>query len=153
MAILVCQECDNEQEFSNQSENVEYNEQGRITREDGWVFDPETGRCIVEESESKGSGWQCFACLYVTLLSYHMPYTSRTEFANVYNNVRPPSMWVHSWVPPEPEVILEENPEPVWSVLPGGSTCQCTDGCDDIIGCKCGKDGYACSIMCKCRGR
>lgn len=67
MAILLCELCENTQEFYEFHRPYTRDALGRMTSEGGWTFDPETGRCISDRSDRTGRNepyyHMCFNCL------------------------------------------------------------------------------------------
>ncbi|KAK7018408.1 hypothetical protein R3P38DRAFT_2715684 [Favolaschia claudopus] len=152
MAILKCESCATTQAFYDFDRPIERDAQGRINREGGWRFDPNTGRCISDASDYSGRSqpyWRmCFGC--------------NRKHMWVYSSEPPP---VSDWTPGPAQYATHEAaaveqglsaaPEYVWSVR--RKSCGCRGRCQlrggGIGGCGCASNGYACSVSCGCGGR
>ncbi|KAK0421497.1 hypothetical protein EV421DRAFT_2044861 [Armillaria borealis] len=64
MAILVCQVCDAQQTFAEFYHPYSRDSLGRIVKEGPWTFDPETGRCVRDETKlyARPDPYDCDIC-------------------------------------------------------------------------------------------
>ena len=63
MAIFVCQVCDAQDIFEFQHPYIR-DSLGRIVKEGPWTFDPETGRCVRDETkpDARPDPYDCDIC-------------------------------------------------------------------------------------------
>ncbi|VDB87375.1 unnamed protein product [Peniophora sp. CBMAI 1063] len=61
MAILICELCNNTQDFYEFGRPLERDAQGRIVREAAWTFDSQTGRCV-SDGGREPRYHMCFNC-------------------------------------------------------------------------------------------
>ncbi|KAG2017330.1 hypothetical protein CC2G_006848 [Coprinopsis cinerea AmutBmut pab1-1] len=152
MAILKCERPNcGETQGLHQGRPIVRDAQGRITRENGWTFDPTTGRCTADDSDYSGRSQPyfrtCFGCF--------------TKSMWVYSSEPPPLPPPTYAGPSHEERALageDDEEEYVWSVRRGGKTCGCSGSrCSARPGrmnlCGCAKEGKACSVLCGCGGR
>ncbi|KAL0568799.1 hypothetical protein V5O48_013182 [Marasmius crinis-equi] len=103
MAILACETCGNTQSFYEVYHPIERDAHNRIIRENGWVFDPATRRCIADMSDTSGQNQpyarQCLVCSQRTVWVYSSEpppppanYTPRRNAMILSSNNRSPFM-------------------------------------------------------------
>ncbi|PBL04582.1 hypothetical protein ARMGADRAFT_1057255 [Armillaria gallica] len=136
MAILVCQVCDAQDIFTDFQHPYIRDSLGRIAKEGPWTFDPETGRCVRDETkpDARPDPYDCDICWDDPMV--------------VYSTEPPPGASA-------PDVQGSE--QHVWKLRPGEKPCTCKEGCylqwSGVGGCGCANNGGACSVLCGCGGR